>query len=144
MSTAAKSAAWGTVTALVVLVAANGVAFFDSLRAGWVFVTEITSKMPLGLGSFLLAWLLGATMMGFLRRWIPEPARRDYMHWRMFFIEITSAAAAFLACWLQTRTLLGMILGLTAGLSISLIYRVLAAIGSALVRRLYDPEADKA
>lgn len=138
MSSVAKNAAWGTATALVVLVAANGVEFFESLRAGWVFVTEVTAKMPLGLGSFLLAWLLGACLMGFLRRWIPVPEHRDLMHLRMFFIEISSATAAFLACWLQTRTLLGMILGITAGLSISIIYRVLAAAGSALVRKVSE------
>lgn len=138
MSAAVKGTVTVSLTAVVVLVAANGKEFFASLMAGWEFVLLVAGKTPLGLGAFLLSWLLGAVLMGFLRRWLPEMARRDLMHWRMAFIELVSASAAFFACYAQIPTMLGMLFGAIAGLSVSIIYRVGAAILGLIFRKLTD------
>lgn len=127
-----------SLTTIVVLIAANGERFAASLKAGWEFLILVASKTPLGLGAFLLSWVLGAFLMGFLRRWLPEMARRDLMHWRMAFIELVSALAAFSVCYAQIPTMLGLIFGTIAGLSVSIIYRIGAAIGGLIVRKFSD------
>lgn len=139
----AKGAVGISAGAVIVLIATNGEKFFSSLQAGWVFILNITSQMPLGLASFLLAWALGLSIMASLRRWIPEPKRQDYMHLRMGFIELASSVAAFFAVWMQDKTLLGLMLGIVAGLSVSILYRALAAAGSTVLRRIYLPPEDK-
>lgn len=123
---------------IVVLIATNGERFAASMKAMWEFVLLVVGKTPLGLGAFLLAWVLGVVLMGFLRRWLPEMVRRDLMHWRMAFIELVSASAAFAVCYAQIPTMLGMIFGTIAGLSVSIIYRIGAAIGGLIMRKLSD------
>lgn len=135
---AVKGAVGISLTAVVVLIAANGKDFFASLMAGWEFLLLVVDKTPLGLASFLLSCVMGVVVMGALRRWLPEMDSRDHMHWRMAFIEMASAAAAFFVLWFQTGTMLGMILAVVTGLSISIIYRVLAAIGALIMRKLSD------
>lgn len=138
MSAAVKSTVTISLTAVVVLVAAQGKEFFASLMAGWEFLLLVVGKTPLGLASFLLACVMGTVVMGALRRWLPEMQSRDRMHWRMAFIELASAAAAFFTLWYQTKTMLGMMLAVVAGLSISIIYRIVAAIGGLVMRKLSD------
>lgn len=137
---APKTAVGISIGAVVVLLAANGSALFTSLQAGWDFVLRVTQQMPLGGWSVLLALALGAAVMGFLRRNIPEPERKDMMHLRMALIEVVSLASAFAVVFLLLPTLLGGIVGALCGLSVSVAYRVLAAAGNLLLDRLVRPQ----
>lgn len=133
---APKRAATISITAVVLLLAANGTALFTSLQAGWDFILRIVQQMPLGLGAFLLGLALGCAMMAFLLRFIPESARKDLMHLRLAMIELLSMAAAFAVIYAQQATLLGGILGAFAGLLVSVTYRLVAALGALVMRRL--------
>ena len=135
---APKTAATLSITAVVVLLAANGTALFTSLQAGWDFVLRIVQQMPLGLGTFLLGLSLGCAMMAFLRRFIPETPDelKDRMHLRMFLIELVSMGAAFAVIYVQQATLMGVILGAFAGLLVSVTYRLAVALGAVIMRRL--------
>lgn len=138
-----KGAAGGiSLAAVVALVATNGERFVASLSAGWDVLLKVVGQTPLGLASFLLAWCVGVLLMGTLRRWWPEPASRDLMHLRMGVIELLSSGAAFLVCWLQVRTGMGVLLGVIAGLSTSLLYRALAATATALMLRYFTKAGD--
>lgn len=135
---APKTAVGASLTAVVVLIAVNGSAFFASLSAGWEFASRVLQQMPLGLSSFLLGMAVGVATMGFLRRFIPESKtkRQDLMHFRLALIELISMAAAYMVVWVQNQTLLGGILAVFAALLVSVIYRLIAAIGSAVARRV--------
>ncbi len=133
---APKTAATISITAVVLLLAANGTALFTSLQAGWDFALRIGEQMPMGLGAFLLGLSLGCAMMAFLRRFIPESPRKDLMHLRLALIELLSMAAAFAVIYVQQPTLLGGILGAFAGLLVSVTYRLVAALGALVMRRL--------
>jgi len=127
---------------VVVLIAANGEKFFASLRAGWEFLILVVGKSPLGLSSTLMACAMGVAVMGFLRRWLPEFERRDYMHWRMVFIELASGIAAFFTLWMQNKTMLGMMLATVVGLSISILYRVVAAISGLIAQKFTGSDVE--
>lgn len=132
---APKTAVSISLAAIAGVVIAKGPELFTTLTAGVDFLVRASEKTPLGFASFIIGLAVGVAAMGFLRRFIPEPKRRDLMHVRMAFIELVPMVAAFFSVWLQKADLLGAIIACLAALLVSVVYRVLAAIGSAFARR---------
>lgn len=129
MSAPAKTAgAVGvSLSALVVLVATQGEGLFSTLTAGFNWLMLVVDKMPIGVASFFVALVMGVSVMGALRRWIPDTKRNDLMHLRLAFIEAASALAAFFTVWAQQKTLMSTMFAIIAGLSISIVFRLCAA-----------------
>lgn len=132
---APKTAVSISLAAVAGVMIAKGPELFTTLTAGVDFLVRAAERTPLGFASFIIGLAIGVAAMGFLRRFIPEPARRDLMHLRMAFIELVPMAGAFLSVWLQKPDLLGAIVATLAALLVSVTYRVFAAIGSAILRR---------
>jgi hypothetical protein len=132
---APKTAVSVSLAALAGVIVAKGPELFTTLTAGVDFLARASERTPLGFASFTIGLAVGVASMGFLRRFIPEPKRRDLMHVRMAFIELIPMAAAFFSVWLQKPDLLGAIIACLAALVVSVVYRILAAIGSTIARR---------
>ena len=92
--------------------------------------------MPLGAAWFGAAVVAGMALMHVLRRFIPDTRRADLMHLRLTFIELASMLASFFVYWLNDKTLIGAVGGLTAAALVSVAYRALASVLSALARRV--------
>lgn len=136
MSKAASSLAGVSLTAVVVMIASNGEKFSAALAALWQFLIMVTTKTPAGLASFLLAWALGLLVMYSLRKWLPQ-GKESAMHIPIVGIEAAGSLAGLVAFWSQTPTLLGLLVAMVTGLSVPLMYRVIAGIVRGIKRRIY-------
>lgn len=138
MSAPAKTAgAVGvSLSALVVLVATQGEGLFATLTAGFNWLMLVVDKMPIGVASFFVALVMGVSVMGALRRWIPDTKRNDLMHLRLAFIEAASALAAFFTVWAQQKSLMSTLFAVIAGLSISIVFRLCAALWDLIYKKV--------
>lgn len=138
MSASAKTAgAVGvSLSAIVVLVATQGEGLFATMTAGFNWLMLVVEKMPIGVASFFVAIVMGVSVMGALRRWIPESKRNDLMHLRLAFIEAAAALAAFFTVWVQQKSLMSTMFAVIAGLSISIVFRLCAAMWDVICERI--------
>lgn len=125
-----------TAGGLILAVIANGPELFVMLTAGVDFLSYSAQKMPLGASWFVASLVAGMALMHVLRRFIPDTRRQDLMHLRLTFIELTSMMAAFFVYWLNDKTLIGAVGGLAASALVSIVYRAVAGVCSAISRRV--------
>lgn len=133
---AAGTAVSLTAGGLILAAISNGEELFTMLRAAVDFLSYSATKMPLGAAWFGAALVAGMALMHVLRRFIPDTRRQDLMHLRLTFIELTSMLASFFVYWLNDKTLIGAVGGLAASALVSVAYRAVASLLSALARRV--------
>lgn len=103
-----------TITAIVVLFAAHGTAFFNSLEIAFNFLLAISAKAPLGVGSFFLSLFMAMLVWLALQKWTKEARNR----WtRSTFIDIAAVAVGAYVSYMQLPTSNGILFGIMAGLA---------------------------
>lgn len=120
MSDPIKTLTGVSLAGVVGLFALYGEKFWESARAAWLFLLEITKTAPLGLASFFAALTLATMLVLALDRWIPGC---DNKHGRRALIEVAALVAAVYLSWLQIHNLNGLLFGVLAGLMAPLVAR---------------------
>jgi ABC-type spermidine/putrescine transport system permease subunit II len=124
---------------VVALFALYGEKFWESARAAWLFLLQITQTAPLGLASFFAALMLGTMTCLALDRWLP-PFKNN--HTRRVLQEMSGLAVAVGLSWLQLHQLNGLLFGVLAGLMAPLVARMLLALAVFVARRFGDDDDD--
>ncbi len=130
MSTEIKSVAGISGAALLVVLATNAKPLFEGLNAGWIFISNVTSKATLGIGAFMVSILLCTALMWWLDKWLPPSLTIRGRYGRSFFIESIIGIVGILAVWFQMETMMGLLIGTIAGLSAPLAYKAIAGLCS--------------
>lgn len=103
-----------TITAIVVLFASHGTAFFGSMEIAFNFLLAISAKAPLGVGSFFLSLFMAMLVWLALQKWTKEARNR----WsRSTFIDIAAVAVGAYVSYMQLPTSNGILFGIMAGLA---------------------------
>lgn len=127
------SATGVSLAALFIIVAGNAKALFDGLSGLPAFITALATGLPLGVGSYLIAQLLGPFIYLFLTRWLPES--KNNAHRKDFLCEAFTLLTCVLICVAQAWTagagtvLLAGLLGTLAGFSSPFFTRLFRATG---------------
>ena len=106
---------------LFIIIAGNSKALFEGLAGLPVFITAMANNLPLGVGSYLLAQLLGPLFHMFLLKWLPAP--KGNKHRKDFVAETLTLLGCSLLCLAQQwgggsgPMLLAGALGAVAGFS---------------------------
>jgi hypothetical protein len=137
--TAAIGLSAGAIAAFLI---ANGEPLVAFLQKLVELLSGIAGKSSVGFWSVPVGLIVGWLMTWFLRTKIPDSRIQWVMHLRMLVIELLPMAACFLVVTALLDTRLGAILGLATAMFTSLTYRVVAACGSAIARRIYLPPKD--
>lgn len=93
------SATGVSLATLFIIIAGNAKSLFEGLAGLPVFITAMANNLPLGVGSYLLAQLLGPLFHLFLLRWLPAP--KGNIHRKDFFAETLTLLGCSLLCLAQ-------------------------------------------
>lgn len=110
-----------SLAALLIILAGNLKPLMEGLMGLPGFITAMATGLPLGVGSYLLAQLLGPFFHLFLLKWLPEPKSNG--HRKQFAAETLTLAACSGVCLVQQwggtsgEMLLAGLLGALAGFS---------------------------
>ncbi|MDR7193363.1 hypothetical protein [Luteimonas terrae] len=126
-----KPSLYAAAAAMLAAVATHGKGFVESLHAAWLFLRLVSADMPLGLASFLLALGLSTLVVASLRTHVPHSARFP-AHARTLGIEAFVLLVGIVTMYVQLPTLLGVLLGVVAGLGGPLMHRMVAAAAATL------------
>lgn len=113
------SATGVSLATLLIIVAGNAKSLFEGLMGLPAFITAMSNNLPLGVGSFLLALVLGPLFHLFLLKWLPDSKRNE--HRKDFFAEtltlLTCAGICIVQQWGGTppKMLMAGALGAVAG-----------------------------
>lgn len=114
-------------SALFVLVAANGEKFWAGMLGAWKFLLTISTTAPLGVGAFFAALTLAVMVTIACRRFLPPSANP---HKRAAGIELLAIGVAMLVAFTQLSGLPAVLVGGSAGLSASIVARLVMAVAT--------------